>query len=208
MAECLFIFDIFVFAPARTSVSYSTFFFAVMIDVCAASALFLCKPNSLKPRKACGENSVVCPTIVVTIARRNKSSSVFPLKDQSSDAHGLYRPQHVVCGNASLPTALLCPVNIYPTSPISSPVSVLPHDTSIVSLTCQCYMASRKLSPRSRLRNGTEWECVEVLRAGPNPRWRCKSCLTDYTGAPRRIAQHILGVSRVNIACASTIMLL
>lgn len=50
-------------------------------------------------------------------------------------------------------------------------------------------------SPRSRARNSAEWECVDVLRAGPNPRWRCKSCHTDYTGAPRRIAQHILGVS-------------
>jgi len=39
-----------------------------------------------------------------------------------------------------------------------------------------------------------EWEAVEVLRSGPNPRWKCKSCQTNYTGAPRRIAQHILGV--------------
>ncbi|CAM9910666.1 unnamed protein product, partial [Ectocarpus sp. 12 AP-2014] len=36
-----------------------------------------------------------------------------------------------------------------------------------------------------------------VLRSGPNPRWRCKSCSTVYTGAPRRIAQHILGVGGV-----------
>ncbi|CAN0185443.1 unnamed protein product, partial [Ectocarpus sp. 8 AP-2014] len=46
------------------------------------------------------------------------------------------------------------------------------------------------------IRSG-EWNAVDVLRSGPNPRWRCKSCSTVYTGAPRRIAQHILGVGGV-----------
>lgn len=46
----------------------------------------------------------------------------------------------------------------------------------------------------SSTRSAPEWNAVEVLRAGPNPRWKCKSCNTNYTGAPRRIAQHILGV--------------
>ena len=52
-------------------------------------------------------------------------------------------------------------------------------------------MSRRNSSPRAAQQ---EWEAVEVLRSGPNPRWKCKSCQTNYTGAPRRIAQHILGV--------------
>lgn len=58
-----------------------------------------------------------------------------------------------------------------------------------------CYPMSGR---NSVSRSAPEWNAVEVLRAGPNPRWKCKSCSTNYTGAPRRIAQHILGVSRVH----------
>ncbi|CAM9997182.1 unnamed protein product, partial [Discosporangium mesarthrocarpum] len=48
-------------------------------------------------------------------------------------------------------------------------------------------------SPRSRTKDGPVWRCVEVLRSGPNPRWRCRSCNAEFTGAPCRIAQHVLG---------------